>query len=124
MHRAQNVRFCAQAEAGCDQDLSSILKLNQNKWLKAFIELHTRQRTLVTNDYEKNFVKLACNSIYNEMELIALDQADLIVHAPPHALDSDFDRVSEEWRNLPLSCLQILFLNMLNRIPPYTYILK
>ena len=43
------------------------IELNQFDWMKPYIDFNTQLRTLATNDFEKDFLKLMNNSVFGKM---------------------------------------------------------
>ena len=48
-----------------------ILSFRQSRWLAGYIELNTNLRQQATSDFEKDFFKLANNSVYGETLLLS-----------------------------------------------------
>ena len=44
-----------------------VIQLNQEEWLKPYIEMNTNLRTTAKNDFEKDFFKLINNSVFEKM---------------------------------------------------------
>ena len=53
-----------------------VLKYNQSRWMKPYIDFNTEKRNLAPNEFEKNFFKLMNNSVYGGTLL----QAEKFVH--------------------------------------------
>ena len=46
--------------------IKDVIQFEQSNWLKPYIDFNTEQRTLAANDFEKDFFKLANNSVFGK----------------------------------------------------------
>ena len=51
---------------GCEFKIKDAISFKQEAWLKPYIEFNTNQRAKAKNDFEKDFFKLANNSVFGK----------------------------------------------------------